>query len=57
MYDVDPPATPEEIAAIVAVLEATRDDAPERAVGRSGWRTAAMREAIAPFDELRRNAR
>ncbi len=57
MYDVDPPATPEVIAAIVAVLDATRDNEPERAVGPSAWRTAAMHEAIAPFDELRRNAR
>jgi hypothetical protein len=48
---ISPSATPEEAAAIYAVLAAADPSAPTPPVERpSAWRAAALREATIPFD-------
>jgi hypothetical protein len=48
---ISPSATPEEAAAIYAVLAAATATAPSTSVERpSAWRAAALREATIPFD-------
>jgi hypothetical protein len=50
---ISPSATPEETAAIYAILAAAAPTAPQATVERpSAWRAAALRESKIPFDTL-----